>query len=151
MISYFRPTMVAEAPCRIFHSKVRSAAMTCPPPIKQSLTIASVMDLHIPLPPPVQNKTLPLNMSSRKTLVEGGGGGAITCSLGAMVENELKLLGPGVFLCQALFTLARPSIAAKRDLTEGRRGSRKGRVFEVGSAQYRANDRASSPITHHVY
>ena len=32
--------------------------------------MASVIDLHIPDPPPVQNKTFPLNMSGLNTSIE---------------------------------------------------------------------------------
>lgn len=58
------------------------------------------MDLHIPLPPPVQKRTLFLNMSSRKIAVERGGGAAITGSVRDMGEVQTC----GVLLCRALLT-----------------------------------------------
>jgi hypothetical protein len=57
--AYLRPRMTAEAPYCIYSHAVREKARAhvC------GRTIASVMPLQIPLPPPVQKRTLPLNMS----------------------------------------------------------------------------------------
>lgn len=40
--------------------------------------MASVIPLHIPLPPPVQNNTFPLNKSFTNMESDAGGGGVIT-------------------------------------------------------------------------
>jgi hypothetical protein len=49
--------------------------------MRSTLTIFCVITLHIPDPPPVQNKTLPLKSPGWNTVVEeaatGGGAGAV--------------------------------------------------------------------------
>jgi hypothetical protein len=51
-------------------------------------TTALVIPLQIPLPPPVQNSTFPLNKSLTKTSVVGTGGLALVPAVGDMVRYQ---------------------------------------------------------------